>query len=215
MGSNRRSIGLEGLPYAGKTTLSNKLVKNYKVSVIPEHTIGDNSLKELANKRWPNTKDLILKRQQLFLNHEMVRKTHSLLFNNIIIYDRTIISLIAYLHIRTFKLVDGDTIIDSFINECKNALNDGAISIPEFFVFLPATPEIVIQRAKIEKTKTFNRNTESFMLKKDVLIELYNLHSQLEIRLGNRVKTIQEMYNYLIYQNGNTKNNRISDNNCM
>ena len=207
MQSTAGCIGLEGLPFSGKTTFSMKLKKCHQLTVIPEHTIADYYLKKLANKKWPRSKKLMLKRQQSFLKNEENRKIQLTECKKPIVFDRTVISLISYIYVRTYKMIDGDIITRSFINECKYAIRNEKIIIPEFFVILFITPEDIIKRAGVEKSTPNDRNIEDFLLCEDTLVELNNLYSQISIRLSHRMKTESEIHKYLYQYNGTSQNN--------
>lgn len=180
-------LGIEGLPYAGKTTLANRLAGRHGLLMVSEHTVFDPSLGHLARVPWPTDEESVLQRQREFLRVEARRSRVATASQGGAVMDRTLISVIAHLYLRTRRLQNGDGLLGRFLDECAIEIDRGDIVIAQSLVFLPATPKLVLMLAQCAIRSGDQRMTEPFLLRRGVLADLYDFYRKLAVRLPGQV----------------------------
>lgn len=182
-------LGIEGLPYAGKTSLVNRLADRYGLVAVPEHTVFDPSLEHLARAPWPTDEESVLQRQREFLRVEVRRSRVATVAQAGAIMDRTLLSVIAHLYLRTRRLQNGDGLLSRFLDECTTEIDRRNIVIAQSIVFLPATPKLVLMRARRAIHRGDQRMTEPFLLRRRVLADLNDFYRKLAVRLPGQIHT--------------------------
>lgn len=122
-------VGLEGPPYAGKTTMMHRLATEHGFKAVPEHLDFEPSLLALAHAPWPEDVEGMLARQHEFLRVEVARGRMAMAAaDRGAVMDRTIISVVGYLYARTIHRPDHADVVRRFLDACAERLEREARS---------------------------------------------------------------------------------------
>jgi deoxyadenosine/deoxycytidine kinase len=193
-------FGLEGPPYSGKTTLANRIAERSSLPIIPEHISFSPHLLPVANSPWPRRIEEILERQRIFLEVELARSRAFSDYGSAAVMDRTLISIIAHLYIRTLNMRYHEELMERFLEDCAQAFDAGALAVPRYIVYLETPVETLRNRAHNGSQHLDARNTEPFLLNPKVINSFGNFYRSLaesipdivfsNAALPSRLKTI-------------------------
>ncbi|GEM_PF-3588220 len=168
---DRTSIGIEGVPFSGKTFYINKNYNCNKFYNLSEHMLFQNTVPSFVTSPWPSYPDAMIFRQAYFLNLEQERWNFAKNISQIKIFDRTVLSIIGYLYARTLLLSSSKEVWLSVLGILAEAIKQKKIKIPAQIIWLDTDYSIILKRAKDNE-----RGCEDFLLKKstyDILHEFY------------------------------------------
>lgn len=141
--ADNKAIGVEGVPFAGKTFFIEHNYNSDEYYIFREHMLYDKNLPNYVISEWPKDELLIVQRQKYFLDIENKRWMFSDNISKTKIFDRTILSIMGYLYARIcsdnisigvwYKILD-------FISQSKN------IKLPSRFVFVDTDYPILKKR---------------------------------------------------------------------
>jgi len=173
-------IGLEGPPYAGKTTFASNLGLEMKARSIPDPMQFEPRLAQYSKIPWPDDRpDLILERQLAFLNVEVMRCSLAVDLKNFgypVIMDRTLISLLAYLYVRVKLRPYQSEVLDLYLGHCHSALKAETLVIPEKFYYLQTPTEECVTRSQ-RAIREGNRGCDdTYIIARDTVDALHDFY---------------------------------------
>lgn len=178
-------IGIEGVPYAGKTSLAKSLGQKYQRQVVSDHTDFSWKLRAQAQQPWPyNDVNGILRRQNEFLTVERDRDSEALKHiakDGAVLLDRTIFSILAYTAARLTH--ERKTIVERTITGLVDALCSGTVNnhwlLPETIVWLRIPERDWIRRVKNAKLEGNRKGTEEFLFLSRTFRRLDNFYNNI------------------------------------
>lgn len=184
-------LGLEGAPYAGKTTVATSLATRTGAIALPEHTLLSASVRKLSTAPWPSREpERMLRRQLAFLEVEISRSRMArtlLQAGATVIMDRTVLSLFAYLHVRTQDDPARAAVLAPFLERVRQLIAAQAVLMPATIWFLPVTFAEARSRASAANARGDQRATEPFLLLRSTLRALNTFYLSLASLAPTRI----------------------------
>jgi len=185
--------GLEGTPFAGKTTLAANLASKIGACVIPEHTDFDLHARRLALSPWPEDPSAATARQAYFYLVERRRvraATRATAKGFPVVMDRTALSIIAY---SLTRAATGRGGLPGDLSDLKIIADDPGICFPETLYLLRTSADIVLTRAMKLSAAGTPREIESYLLDTLTLKLLDSFYEKITSRL-RRCKVIVQCF---------------------
>jgi thymidylate kinase len=179
------AIGIEGTPFAGKSTLAAKLSSEFGATLIPEHTDFDLGARDLALSSWPNDPAVATARQAHFYRVERQRMeaaVKALAHGSSVVLDRTALSVIVYSLTRA--VTDGESRI-SGLRDLDILLEDTGVRFPAVLYLLQVPVTVVLERARHLVATGTPRAIEPFLLDPTTLSLLNFFYTKISSRLRN------------------------------
>ncbi|MEI6639516.1 MAG: hypothetical protein WCL46_07345 [Chlorobium sp.] len=175
-------IGLEGIPFAGKTTFAENLASTNGGIIIPEHTDFDLHARNLALSPWPENSTSAIARQNYFYfieHRRAVAASYAVKNGSQVVMDRTALSVVVY------SLTRAATGSCSFKNiyDLKTISEDSGIRFPETLYLLLTPTDIALKRAMKLSDAGTPRSIESFFLDSQNLKLMNNFYEKITSRL--------------------------------
>lgn len=166
------SLGVEGVPFSGKTFYIKNNFDDKKYYNIAEHMLFNKTLPDFVLGNWPEDKKAILQRQKYFLDMEAERwYNSSKTRDKIKIFDRTLFSIIGYLYARIIHSDENKYIWNSFLELLTPYFESGKIRIPAKIIWMDTSYKIISQRSTNNE-----RKCERFLLQEETLDILHNFY---------------------------------------
>jgi thymidylate kinase len=174
------AVGLEGPPFAGKSTLVSMLASATGAVVVSEHTDFDPVMRTLALEKWPESVSDAVNRQRAFVEVELLRAGEAdriVQSGQVALMDRTALSVVIY------------SVARAVSDDCKPLLDDAvhlsrtALRLPERLILLDADPTLLRERAARLIARGTPRPIESYLLLPDTLTRLRKYYALLATRV--------------------------------
>lgn len=176
-------IGVEGTPFAGKSTFATKLVAELGASFIPEHTDFDLQAGELALSPWPEDAAAATVRQAYFYQVERRRietALEALSHGSSVVMDRTALSVVVY---SLTRAATSGTVQKNELRDIDILLNDAGVRFPKVLYLLQTPTTIVLERARHLAAAGTPRAIEPFLLRPSTLQILNFFYVNITCRL--------------------------------
>lgn len=143
--SDKIIIGVDGISYAGKTTLCNKIEKQKKFNIVYESPKFANIKIKISNSI-----NSILTNAQTTLEIEKLRTNYVITSSDLIfIYDRTIFSFIAISY--AYYKIGIVNYFNNYIDNILDGIKQNRFLIPDYLIYLNINKEELTKRKKIKK----------------------------------------------------------------
>lgn len=176
-------IGIEGPPFAGKTTFATKLASELGAGLIPEHTDFDVGARKLALSPWPDDPAVAAARQAYFYQVERARAHEAMRLlgrGSPVVMDRTALSVVVYSLARATTIrmaqMPGFRDLDILIGEPE-------VRFPNVLYLLQVPEAVLLKRAQRLADTGKPREIEPFLLCPSTLRILNFFYADIASRL--------------------------------
>ncbi len=173
---DNNAIGIEGVPFAGKTFYIENNYNSNNFCAVKEHMLYETSLPEYVISKWPEDEALIIQRQKYFLDIEEKRWMSSDNISKTKVFDRTILSIMGYLYARICSNNISVNIWQKVLNILMQHKN---IKLPSNFIFID-TAYPVLQKRFINN----QRGCEAFLQEKSTYERLNHFYTNILNKLN-------------------------------
>lgn len=176
-------IGVEGPPFAGKTTFATKLASRLGASLIPEHTDFDQYARDLALSPWPEDSVAATARQAHFyrVERKRTRVASEVLAQGLpVVMDRTTLSVVVYSLARavTTRIAQSQGLRDLEI-----LMKDTEVRFPQVLYLLQVPTSVLLQRSSQLAATGKPREIEPYLLLPSTLRILKYFYANITSRL--------------------------------